>query len=111
MKPSEVKKIAQAQKIPIFQPLNFKTHQSIQDLQELKPDLMVVLAYGLILPQEVLDIPTYGCWNLHVSLLPRWRGAAPIQRAILAGDTETGVTVMQMDKWLDTGDILHQKKN
>ena len=72
----------------------------------LAPDVMVVVAYGLLLPQEVLDIPRLGCLNIHASLLPRWRGAAPIQRAILAGDTESGVAIMQMDAGLDTGDVL-----
>ena len=75
-------------------------------LRALQPDLMVVVAYGLILPQSVLDIPTYGCWNVHASLLPRWRGAAPIQRAIQAGDRESGVCLMQMEKGLDTGPVL-----
>ena len=77
-----------------------------QALRQLKPDLLVVVAYGLILPQSVLDIPTHGCWNVHASLLPRWRGAAPIQRAIEAGDTQTGITLMQMDAGLDTGEML-----
>ena len=90
----------------MFQPENFKSAVSKDALRALKPDLMVVVAYGLILPQSVLDIPTYGCWNVHASLLPRWRGAAPIQRAILAGDAETGVCLMQMEPGLDTGPVL-----
>lgn len=106
---SEVKQRAMAHHIPVYQPENFKTENAINTLKSLKPDLMIVLAYGLILPQAVLDIPRYGCWNIHVSLLPRWRGAAPIQRAIEAGDTQTGITLMQMDAGLDTGDILKQQ--
>jgi methionyl-tRNA formyltransferase len=78
----------------------------VAHLREYRPDLMVVVAYGLILPQSVLDVPRLGCWNIHASLLPRWRGAAPIQRAILAGDPRTGITIMQMDAGLDTGPML-----
>lgn len=96
----------QAYPIPVYQPLSLKDPEQQQLLKELQPDVMVVVSYGLILPPQVLSIPKYGCINVHVSLLPKWRGAAPIQRAILAGDTETGVTIMQMDKGLDTGDIL-----
>ena len=92
--------------IPVLQPENFKSALSKRALRALKPDLMVVVAYGLILPQSVLDIPLHGCWNVHASLLPRWRGAAPIQRAIEAGDSETGVCLMQMEKGLDTGPVL-----
>jgi methionyl-tRNA formyltransferase len=92
--------------IPVLQPENFKSALSKQALRALKPDLMVVVAYGLILPQSVLDIPVHGCWNVHASLLPRWRGAAPIQRAIEAGDTRSGVCLMQMEKGLDTGPVL-----
>jgi methionyl-tRNA formyltransferase len=90
----------------VLQPENFKSAQAKDDLRALKPDLLVVVAYGLILPQSVLDIPTHGCWNVHASLLPRWRGAAPIQRAIEAGDSETGVCLMLMEKGLDTGPVL-----
>ena len=92
--------------IPVLQPENFKSALSKQALRALKPDLMVVVAYGLLLPQSVLDIPVHGCWNVHASLLPRWRGAAPIQRAIEAGDTRSGVCLMQMEKGLDTGPVL-----
>lgn len=108
--PSPVKQLALAHHIPVYQPLSLKTPEVQAELAALKPDLMIVIAYGLILPQAVLDIPKYGCWNIHVSLLPRWRGAAPIQRAIEAGDRETGVSIMQMDAGLDTGDILYQLK-
>ncbi|QSX74026.1 methionyl-tRNA formyltransferase [Lysobacter arenosi] len=104
--PSPVKREALLRGIEVFQPENFKSIVSKDALRALKPDLMVVVAYGLILPQSVLDIPTYGCWNVHASLLPRWRGAAPIQRAIEAGDSESGVCLMQMEKGLDTGPVL-----
>ncbi len=104
--PSPVKLEALQRGIPVLQPENFKAAVSKQALRALKPDLMVVVAYGLILPQSVLDIPEHGCWNVHASLLPRWRGAAPIQRAIEAGDTRTGVCLMQMEKGLDTGPVL-----
>lgn len=89
--------------IPIHQPLNFKSPAAIAELENLAPDLMVVIAYGLILPKTVLAIPRLGCINVHASILPQWRGAAPIQHAILAGNTETGVTIMQMDVGMDTG--------
>lgn len=89
--------------LPVFQPLNFKSPEAIADLEALEPDLMVVIAYGLILPKSVLSIPRLGCINVHASILPRWRGAAPIQQAILAGDRETGVSIMQMDAGMDTG--------
>ncbi|QGW63707.1 methionyl-tRNA formyltransferase [Lysobacter soli] len=104
--PSPVKREALLRGIPVMQPENFKSAASKEALRALQPDLMIVVAYGLILPQSVLDIPTYGCWNVHASLLPRWRGAAPIQRAIEAGDTRTGVCLMQMEKGLDTGPVL-----
>lgn len=108
---SPVKQFALAHHLPVYQPLTLKssTDEGLQAQQQLKnhdADVMVVAAYGLLLPQAVLDIPKYGCLNIHASILPRWRGAAPIQRAILAGDTETGVTIMQMAKGLDTGDML-----
>ena len=103
---SPVKREALLRGIEVLQPENFKSAQSKDALRALKPDLLVVVAYGLILPQSVLDIPTHGCWNVHASLLPRWRGAAPIQRAIEAGDSETGVCLMQMEKGLDTGPVL-----
>lgn len=103
---SPVKLEAIRRGIPVLQPLSLKKKASQDALRALAPDLMVVVAYGLILPQAVLDIPTYGCWNVHASLLPRWRGAAPIQRAIEAGDDETGVCLMQMEAGLDTGPVL-----
>ncbi len=103
---SPVKLEALARGLPVFQPENFKSAAAREQLRALKPDLMVVVAYGLILPQSVLDIPRMGCWNVHASLLPRWRGAAPIQRALEAGDAETGVCLMQMEKGLDTGPVL-----
>jgi methionyl-tRNA formyltransferase len=104
--PSPVKLEAIARGIPVFQPESLKSEQAQQQLRDLQPDLMVVVAYGLILPKAVLAIPTYGCWNVHASLLPRWRGAAPIQRAIQAGDADTGVCLMQMEAGLDTGPVL-----
>ena len=103
---SPVKREALARGIEVLQPENFKAALSKDALRALKPDLLLVVAYGLILPQSVLDIPTYGGWNVHASLLPRWRGAAPVQRAIEAGDVQTGVCRMQMDKGLDTGPVL-----
>jgi len=103
---SPVKRLALQAGIPVFQPVSLKTADAQATLQALQPDLMVVVAYGLILPPGVLGIPRLGCINLHASLLPRWRGAAPIQRAILAGDAETGVCLMQMEAGLDTGPLL-----
>lgn len=103
---SPVKQLALEHDIPVFQPENFKSDQAKQQLEALNADLMIVVAYGLLLPQAVLDMPRLGCINVHGSILPRWRGAAPIQRAIWAGDAETGVTIMQMDIGLDTGDML-----
>ncbi len=103
---SAVKEWAVAHDIPVYQPLNFKNQEAIDELVALKPDLMIVIAYGLILPRVVLDIPRLGCINVHASLLPRWRGASPIQQVILQGDTHTGVTMMQMDVGLDTGPML-----
>ena len=104
--PSPVKLEAVRRGIPVLQPDNFKGDLSKDALRAFKPDLLVVVAYGLILPHSVLDIPTHGGWNVHASLLPRWRGAAPIQRAIEAGDSSTGVCLMQMEKGLDTGPVL-----
>jgi methionyl-tRNA formyltransferase len=106
LQPSPVKLEAVLRGIPVHQPENFRSAASKAELRALQPDLMVVVAYGLLLPQSVLDIPEHGCWNVHASLLPRWRGAAPIQRAIEAGDTRTGVCLMQMEKGLDTGPVL-----
>jgi methionyl-tRNA formyltransferase len=104
--PSPVKKEALLRGFEVLQPENFRSRVSKEALRALRPDVMVVVAYGLILPQSVLDIPVEGCWNVHASLLPRWRGAAPIQRAIEAGDTETGICLMRMEKGLDTGPVL-----
>ncbi|MCW9013391.1 MAG: methionyl-tRNA formyltransferase [Gammaproteobacteria bacterium] len=106
---SPVKQLALEHDIPVYQPLNFKSAEDQQALIDLQADLMVVVAYGLILPKVILDAPRLGCINIHASLLPRWRGAAPIQRAILAGDAESGITIMQMDAGLDTGDMLLKK--
>lgn len=103
---SEVKQLAEAHAIPVYQPEKLNNAEDQQALAALKPDLMIVAAYGLLLPKAVLEIPRFGCINIHASLLPRWRGASPIQRAIQAGDTETGITIMQMDEGLDTGDML-----
>lgn len=108
--PSPVKQIATEYHIPVEQPASLKNDpDAITTLRAYAPDVMIVAAYGLLLPKNVLDIPSYGCLNIHASLLPRWRGAAPIQRAILAGDQETGITIMQMDFGLDTGDMLIKK--
>ncbi|MHB1186019.1 methionyl-tRNA formyltransferase [Thiobacillus sp.] len=104
--PSAVKQAALARGLPLTQPASLKSPEAQAELRAADADVMVVAAYGLILPQAVLDLPRFGCLNIHASLLPRWRGAAPIQRAILAGDTETGITIMQMDAGLDTGAML-----
>lgn len=104
--PSAVKQLALQHGLPVHQPQSLRTAEAQAELAALQPDLLVVVAYGLILPQAVLDIPRLGCINSHASLLPRWRGAAPIQRAIEAGDAETGVTVMRMEAGLDTGPML-----
>lgn len=106
---SPVHELALLHDLEVFTPQSLKNPEEHQKLACLRPDVAIVAAYGLILPQAILDIPLHGCLNVHTSLLPRWRGAAPIQRAILAGDTQTGVTLMQMDKGLDTGDILRQE--
>lgn len=106
LQPSPIKQWAIEHGIPVFQPEHFKTPQALEQLQTLAPDVMIVIAYGLILPKSVLAIPRLGCINVHASLLPAWRGASPIQSAILNGDEETGVTIMQMDVGMDTGDIL-----
>lgn len=103
---SAVKEWALAQHIPVYQPLNFKNLETVEQLAALKPDLMIVIAYGLILPRAVLELPRLGCINVHASLLPRWRGASPIQHAVLHGDAQSGVTIMQMDVGMDTGDML-----
>ena len=103
---SPVKRLALAHRIPVHQPEKLRAPAALAPLEAVAPDVLVVAAYGLILPQAALDIPQRGCLNIHASLLPRWRGAAPIQRAIEAGDRETGITIMQMDAGLDTGPIL-----
>jgi methionyl-tRNA formyltransferase len=103
---SPVKREALQRGIEVLQPETLRAAVSRDALRALRPDLIVVVAYGLILPQSILDIPRFGCWNVHASLLPRWRGAAPIQRAIEAGDRETGVCLMQMQRGLDTGPVL-----
>ena len=112
---SAVKQLALQHDLPVYQPLHFKssTEEGLaaqQELAALNADVMVVAAYGLILPQVVLDTPKYGCLNIHGSLLPRWRGAAPIQRAIATGDTETGITIMKMAAGLDTGDMMYKTR-
>jgi len=104
--PSAVKQTALEANIDVYQPASLKTEEEQKILADLNADVMVVAAYGLLLPLPVLTAPTYGCVNIHASLLPRWRGAAPIHRAILAGDSETGITIMQMDEGLDTGDMM-----
>lgn len=106
--PSPVKTLAQSRDIRVFQPKSLRPAENQHLVADLEADVMVVVAYGLILPQAVLTMPRLGCINVHGSLLPRWRGAAPIQRALWAGDSETGVTIMQMDVGLDTGDMLHK---
>jgi methionyl-tRNA formyltransferase len=110
LQPSPVKQRALAAGVEVRQPVDFKSVGERERLAALQPDLLIVVAYGLILPQKVLDIPRLGCWNLHASLLPRWRGAAPIQRALEAGDAETGVGLMQMERGLDTGPVLLERR-
>ncbi len=108
--PPPVKSLAMERGIPVFQPSSMKTDETFDRLAAEKPDCIVVVAYGKIIPQRVLDLPKYGCVNVHGSLLPRFRGAAPIQWAVLAGDEESGVATMQMDAGLDTGDILMERR-
>jgi len=110
LQPSPVKALAVAAGIPVFQPLTMKTSEDLQQIGAFNADLMVVVAYGMILTQAVLDVPRLGCINVHASLLPRWRGAAPIQRALMAGDEKTGVTIMQIVRKLDAGDMLHKEE-
>ena len=105
---SPVKQVAEENGIPVYQPESLKEAEAQQTLNSLNADIMIVVAYGLILPQVVLDMPKMGCLNIHASLLPRWRGAAPIQRAIESGDKQSGVTIMQMNAGLDTGDMLYK---
>lgn len=106
---SPVKQLALDHDVPVYQPRTLRSEEAQAELAAHNADLMVVAAYGLLLPQAVLDAPRLGCVNVHASLLPRWRGAAPIHRAVLAGDVETGITIMQMDIGLDTGDMLHKR--
>ena len=105
---SLVKQLAEQNNISVYQPKSLRKEEAQSELKALNADVMVVVAYGLILPKAVLDAPRLGCLNVHGSILPRWRGAAPIQRSIWAGDAQTGVTIMQMDEGLDTGDMLHK---
>lgn len=105
VKPNAVKKLAEELGMQVLQPESLRTEEAVQSLADLQPDVLIVAAYGLILPPEVLALPTYGCLNVHASLLPRWRGAAPIERAMMAGDAETGVCIMQMEAGLDTGPV------
>lgn len=105
---SPVKNAAERADIPVFQPASLRDEESQQIIACQDPDLMIVVAYGLMLPREVLELPRHGCWNIHASLLPRWRGAAPIQRAIEAGDRQSGVCIMQMDEGLDTGPVIER---
>jgi methionyl-tRNA formyltransferase len=111
LRASPVKLLAQEYGLPLAQPATLKTPEGRAALAEWRPELLVVVAYGLILPRIVLDQPRYGCLNIHGSLLPRWRGAAPIQRALLAGDAETGVSIMQLDEGLDTGPVLLERRH
>ncbi len=106
---SPVKSVALEHGINVYQPLNLKEAKTQAQLMALSADLMIVVAYGLLLPKAVLEMPSKGCINVHASLLPRWRGAAPIQRALIAGDTLTGITLMRMDDGLDTGAILKKE--
>jgi len=109
IEPPPIKTALATTNIPILQPSRIKDRQTIEEIRALEPDVIVVMAYGQILPRDILEIPKIACLNLHASLLPRWRGAAPIQASIAAGDRETGITVMYMDEGLDTGDILLQR--
>lgn len=108
-RPSPVKRRAQAAGLPVFQPESLGNESERARLTDLAPDVVVVVAYGLLLPPAILEVPRLGCINVHASLLPRWRGAAPVHRAILAGDRETGVSIMQMTEGLDTGPVLHRR--
>ena len=110
LQPSPVKEIALRENLPVLQPARARDEQFLQQLRELQPDLIAVAAYGQILPTSILELPRFGCLNVHTSLLPKYRGASPIQRAVLNGDPESGVTIMKMDAGMDTGDILTQEK-
>ena len=111
MHKSPVKQRALELGIPVHQPASFKTPEACETLRALRLDALIVVAYGLILPPAALGAPRLGCFNIHASLLPRWRGAAPIQRAILAGDSDTGITIMRMDAGLDTGPVAEQARD
>ena len=108
--PSPIKTLALSANISVIQPKNFNSEEDLNLLASYDADLMIVVAYGILLPQAVLDTPKFGCINIHGSLLPRWRGAAPIHRALIAGDTKTGITIMQIIKKLDAGDMLHKEE-
>ncbi len=110
LQPAPVKEIALRENLPVLQPDRARDEQFLQQLRELQPELIAVAAYGQILPASILDLPRFGCLNVHTSLLPKYRGASPIQRAVLNGDSESGVTIMKMDAGMDTGDILTQEK-
>ena len=110
LQPSPVKEIAVRENLPVLQPERARDEEFLQELRSLQPDLIAVAAYGQILPQSILDLPRFGCLNVHTSLLPKYRGASPIQRAVLNGDPESGVTIMKMNAGMDTGDILTQEK-
>ncbi|MDR2778231.1 MAG: methionyl-tRNA formyltransferase, partial [Rickettsiales bacterium] len=108
--PTPIHELALAKNVPVFTPSTFKNGKNIDALVVLKPDLIVVVAYGLLLPRELLDIPRYGCLNIHPSLLPRWRGCAPMERCLMSGDTETGICLMKIAEGLDDGDIVSSRK-
>lgn len=110
LSPTPVKVVAESYALPVYQPASIKSVEAVEQVLNMKPDLIVVVSYGQIIPPAILEYPRYGCINVHASLLPRYRGAAPIQRAIMAGDKSSGVTIMYMDKGLDTGDILMQSR-
>lgn len=105
--PSAVKELAERYELPVYQPQTLKDGSAYEILKSIAPDMIIVAAYGKILPKSILDLPKYGCVNVHASLLPKYRGAAPIQRAVLNGDVETGISIMQMDEGIDTGDLLY----
>lgn len=105
--PSAVKELAERYELPVYQPQTLKDGSAYEILKSIAPDMIIVAAYGKILPKSILDLPKYGCVNVHASLLPKYRGAAPIQRAVLNGDEETGISIMQMDVGIDTGDLLY----
>ena len=108
--PSAVKELAERYELPVYQPQTLKDGSAYEILKSIAPDMIIVAAYGKILPKSILDLPKYGCVNVHASLLPKYRGAAPIQRAVLNGDEETGISIMQMDEGIDTGDLLYTVK-